>query len=222
MPRAAQAYFKAHASEWDQIRALHVAEKEVEAAMDAALGPGPFTLLVDLGTGTGRTLELFAPRADRALGFDLNHAMLAYARMKLERAGLSHAQVRHGDLNNVPLPDGAADAVVLHQVLHFLDDPAAAIAEAARLLAPGGRLLVVDFAPHELEFLREQSAHRRLGFGRDQLGRLFENAGLKLERFRELKPARSGGKLTVSLWLGLKSATAAKKRKAGAKVEAAA
>ena len=219
---AAQAYFKAHASEWDQIRALHVAEKEVEAAMDAALGPGPFMLLVDLGTGTGRTLELFAPRADRALGFDLNHAMLAYARMKLERAGLPHAQVRHGDLHNVPLPDAAADAVVLHQVLHFLDDPAAAIAEAARLLAPGGRLLVVDFAPHELEFLREQSAHRRLGFGRDQLGRLFENAGLRLERFRELKPGTSGDKLTVSLWLGLKSATAAKKRKAGAKVEVAA
>jgi ArsR family transcriptional regulator len=190
--------------------------------MDAALGQGPFQLLVDLGTGTGRMLELFAPRSGRALGFDLNHAMLNYARMKLERAGLSHAQVRHGDLNNVPLPDGAAEAVVLHQVLHFLDDPGAAIAEAARLLAPGGRLLVVDFAPHELEFLRDQSAHRRLGFARDQLARLFESSGLKLERFRELKPAPSGGKLTVSLWLGVKSAAAAKKRKANAKVEAAA
>ena len=145
--------------------------------MDEALGHGPFSLLVDLGTGTGRILELFGPRAGAALGFDLNHAMLAYARMKLERAGLSHAQVRHGDLYNVPLPDGAADAVVLHQVLHFLDDPAAAIAEAARLLAPGGTLLVVDFAPHELEFLREQSAHRRLGFARDQLGRWLEGAG---------------------------------------------
>ena len=219
---AAQTYFKAHASEWDEIRVLHVAEREVEAAMDAALGQGPFKLLVDLGTGTGRILELFGPRAGRALGFDLNHAMLNYARMKLERAGLSHAQVRHGDLNNVPLPDGAAEAVVLHQVLHFLDDPAAAIAEAARLLAPGGRLLVVDFAPHELEFLREQSAHRRLGFARDQLVRLFEGSGLKLERFRELKTAASGGKLTVLLWLGVKPAAAAKKRKANAKVEAAA
>ena len=174
--------------------------------MDEALGEGPFHLLVDLGTGTGRILELFAARADRALGFDLNHAMLAYARMKLERAGLSHAQVRHGDLHNVPLPDGAADAVVLHQVLHFLDDPAAAVAEAARLLAPGGKLLVVDFAPHELEFLREQSAHRRLGFAKDQLGRVFEGAGLKLERFRELAPEPSGGKLTVSLWLAQKPA----------------
>jgi ArsR family transcriptional regulator len=219
---AAQAYFKAHASEWDRIRALHVAERDVEAAMDEALGEGSFHLLVDLGTGTGRILELFGARADRALGFDLNHAMLAYARMKLERAGLSHAQVRHGDLHNVPLPDGAADAVVLHQVLHFLDDPAAAVAEAARLLAPGGKLLVVDFAPHELEFLREQSAHRRLGFAKDQLGRLFEGVGLKLERFRELAPQPSGGKLTVSLWLAQKPAASGKKKRIGAQVEVAA
>jgi len=219
---AAQVYFKAHAAEWDKIRALHVAESQVEAAMDEALGAGPFDLLVDLGTGTGRILELFGPRAAKALGFDLNHDMLAYARMKLERAGFSHAQVRHGDLYNVPLPDEAADAVVLHQVLHFLDDPAAAIAEAARVLAPGGKLLVVDFAPHELEFLREQSAHRRLGFSRDQLGRMLQGTGLKLERFRELSPGPSDGKLTVSLWLGLKPVMAGKKRRLSPKVEVAA
>jgi ubiquinone/menaquinone biosynthesis C-methylase UbiE len=219
---AAQSYFKAHAAEWDSIRTLHVAESQVEAAMDEALGEGPFDLLVDLGTGTGRILELFGPRAGKALGFDLNHDMLAYARMKLERAGLGHAQVRHGDLYNVPLADEAADAVVLHQVLHFLDDPAAALAEAARVLAPGGKLLVVDFAPHELEFLREQSAHRRLGFSRDQLGRWLESAGLKVERFRDLSPGPPEGKLTVSLWLGLKPATAGKKAKPSPKVEVAA
>ena len=134
-----------HAGEWDKIRALHVAERDVEAAVDEALGPGPFTLLVDLGTGTGRMLELFAPRAARALGFDLSHDMLTYARMKLDRAGLAHAQARHGDLYNVPLPDGAADAVILHQVLHFLDDPAAAVARGrkaaqARRQAARGRL----------------------------------------------------------------------------------
>jgi ArsR family transcriptional regulator len=219
---AAQSYFKAHAAEWDSIRTLHVAESQVEAAMDEALGEGPFESLVDLGTGTGRILELFGPRAKNVLGFDLNHDMLAYARMKLERAGLSQAQVRHGDLYNVPLPDESADAVVLHQVLHFLDDPASAVAEAARVLAPGGKLLVVDFAPHELEFLREQSAHRRLGFGRDQLGRMLEGAGLKLERFRELSPGPAEGKLIVSLWLGQKPVTAGKKRKLSPKVEVAA
>jgi ubiquinone/menaquinone biosynthesis C-methylase UbiE len=219
---AAQNYFKDHAPEWDKIRTLHVAESQVEAAMDEALGEGPLDLLVDLGTGTGRILELFGPRAKKALGFDLNHDMLAYARMKLERAHLSHAQVRHGDLYNVPLPDEAADAVVLHQVLHFLDDPAAAIAEAARVLAPGGKLLVVDFAPHELEFLREQSAHRRLGFARDQLGRMLEGTGLKLERFSELSPGASEGKLTVSLWLGHKPVIASKTRKLNQKVEVAA
>jgi len=219
---AAQSYFKDHAAEWDSIRALHVAESQVEAAMDEALGEGPFDLLVDLGTGTGRILELFGPRATKVLGFDLNHDMLAYARMKLERAGLSQAQVRHGDLYNVPLPDEAADAVVLHQVLHFLDDPAAAVAEASRVLAPGGKLLVVDFAPHELEFLREQSAHRRLGFARDQLGRMLESTGLKLQRFRVLSPGPAQGKLTVSLWLGVKPVAAGKTRKLNPKVEVAA
>jgi SAM-dependent methyltransferase len=148
--------------------------------------------------------------------------MLAYARMKLERAGLLHAQVRHGDLYNVPLPDGAADAVVLHQVLHFLDDPGAAVAEVTRVLKPGGRLLIVDFAPHELEFLREQSAHRRLGFAQDQLARTLEGAGLTLEQFRELNPAPGEGKLTVSLWLGVKRAAAGKKRRSNRNVEVAA
>ena len=212
---AAQIYFREHAGEWDRIRALHVAESQVEAAVDEALGPGPFTLLVDLGTGTGRMLELFAPRSARALGFDLSRDMLGYARMKLERAGLSHAQARHGDLYNVPLPDGAADAVILHQVLHFLDDPAAAIAEAARLLKPGGRLLVVDFAPHELEFLRKQSAHRRLGFAPEQIKRWLKQAGLALEATRDLSSGESDRpeKLTVSIWLGVKPAASREKRK---------
>jgi SAM-dependent methyltransferase len=141
--------------------------------------------------------------------------MLAYARMKLERAGLAHVQARHGDLYNVPLPDGAADAVILHQVLHFLDDPAAAIAEAARLLKPGGKLLVVDFAPHELEFLRDQSAHRRLGFAPEQIKRWLKDAGVAVERQRDLAPAASVGheKLTVSLWVGLKPAVSRDKKK---------
>ncbi len=162
--KSAQAYFQAHAGEWDSIRALHVAEAEVEAAMAEALGPGPFDLLVDLGTGTGRMLELFAERYRRGLGIDLSPAMLAYARAKLDAAELRHAQVRQGDIYDLPLADQSADAAVMHQVLHFLSDPQRAVREAARVLAPGGRLLIVDFAPHELEFLREQFAHERLGF----------------------------------------------------------
>jgi len=215
---AAQNYFRSHAKEWDNIRTLHVAEVQVEAAISDALGQGPFDLLVDLGTGTGRMLELFAPRAKRALGFDLSHDMLAYARMKLDRAGIAHAQARHGDLFNVPLADASADAVILHQVLHFLDDPAAAIAEASRLLAPGGKLLVVDFAPHELEFLREQSAHRRLGFAQDQIKRWLKQSGLEVERSRDLAP-RSSDKLTVSLWLAAKPQNASQRKKSKAKVE---
>jgi ArsR family transcriptional regulator len=185
------------------------------------LGEGPFDLLVDLGTGTGRMLELFSARAKRALGFDISHDMLSYARMKLDRAGIAHAQARQGDLYNVPLADASADAVILHQVLHFLDDPAAAIAEASRLLAPGGKLLVVDFAPHDLEFLREQSAHRRLGFAQDQIKRWLKESGLEVERSRDLAPRASGtDKLTVSLWLAIKPLSSGARKKSKVKVEA--
>jgi ArsR family transcriptional regulator len=204
---AAQSYFRAHAADWDKIRTLHVAEADVEAAVLEALGPGPFDLLVDLGTGTGRMLELFGQRFRRGLGLDLNPAMLAYARSKLERAGLSNAQVRQGNLYDLPLADRSADAVVMHQVLHFLSDPQRAVREAARVLAPGGRLLIVDFAPHELEFLREDFAHERLGFAAPLIAQWFADCGIELIETRDLAPGTSGGaagqtgKLTVSLWL---------------------
>jgi ArsR family transcriptional regulator len=199
----AQAYFRDHAAEWDEIRALHVAEGEVEAAMRQALGTEPVSLLVDLGTGTGRILELFSDRYARALGIDANQAMLAYARSKLSRAGLTHAQVRHGDIYNLSLGEKVADAVVMHQVLHFLADPGRAIREAARTLVPGGRLLIVDFAPHDLEFLREKFAHERLGFANSQVDQWLRESGLTLVQNRELAPPSGSGpgKLTVSLWL---------------------
>jgi len=213
---AAQGYFRVHAADWDRIRTLHVAESEVEAAMGAALGPGPFKLLLDLGTGTGRILELFAERYERGLGFDLNQAMLAYARSKLSNTGLVRAQVRHGDIYALALPDGVADAVIMHQVLHFLSEPALAIREAARVLAPGGQLLVVDFAPHGLEFLREDFAHDRLGFAPVQVAQWMEDAGLKPVVQRDLAPERSKDgpeKLTVSLWMAERAPAAASRQK---------
>ena len=200
---AAQAYFAAHAADWDSIRALYVAEAEVEAALIKVLGAGLFDLLLDLGTGTGRMLQLFSGRYRRGLGIDLSPAMLAYARSKLERAGMANAQVRQGDIYDLALPDQAANAIIMHQVLHFLSDPQRAVREAARVLAPGGRLLIVDFAPHELEFLREQFAHERLGFADAQLTQWLSEAGLMLLDRCSLAPAGDAAisKLTVSVWL---------------------
>ncbi|MGE3065878.1 MAG: ArsR/SmtB family transcription factor [Hyphomicrobiaceae bacterium] len=199
----AQVYFETHASEWDTIRALHVSEAAVESAMRAALGPGPFDLFVDLGTGTARMLELFADTYRRGLGLDLNPAMLSYARSKLDHAALGKAQVRRGDLYDLPVADGAADAVVMHQVLHFLSDPVRAVREAARILAPGGRLLIVDFAPHELEFLREKHAHERLGLPGPVVQQWLDECGLRIAGTQNLPPARGAAReqLTVSLWL---------------------
>lgn len=211
----AQNYFAAHAADWNRIRSLHVAEHEVEEAMLAVLGDGPFKLLLDLGTGTGRTLELFAGRYERGLGLDVNQAMLAYAEGTIARAKLAHAQVRHGDIYHLALPDGCADAVVVHQVLHFLPEPGLAIREAARVTAAGGKLLVVDFAPHEHEFLREEHAHKRLGFAGPQMTQWLSDAGLKPSGFKALAPPpgdRAG--LTVSLWLAERPAAKAAQRNA--------
>jgi ArsR family transcriptional regulator len=220
---AAQSYFRTHAADWDRIRTLHVAESEVEDAMRKALGPGPFKLLIDMGTGTGRILELFADRYERALGFDLNQAMLAYARSKLSKAQIARAQVRHGDIYALALPDAVADAVIMHQVLHFVSDPALVLREAARVLAPGGRLLIVDFAPHDLEFLREDFAHDRLGFAPEQVTQWMKDAGLAPIEQRDLAPKKKSGpeKLTVSLWLAERPAAPHAKVRAARTLEEA-
>ncbi|MCK0196804.1 metalloregulator ArsR/SmtB family transcription factor [Ancylobacter sp. 6x-1] len=205
---AAQAYFRAHAHEWDALRKLHAPEREVEAAIRHALGRGRIDSLLDLGTGTGRILELFAPQIGRGVGIDLSADMLAVARANLERAGVRNCTVRQGDIYGLPLPRDQFDVVIVHQVLHFLDDVPRALKEAARMLKPGGRLLVIDFAPHGLEFLREQHAHRRLGFSAEAMTAALLQAGVVPRTHTELAPHRnlSAGEtaheaLTVSLWL---------------------
>jgi ubiquinone/menaquinone biosynthesis C-methylase UbiE len=198
---AAQNYFRRHAAEWDRIRRLHVADAAVEEAIRAALGDAPIRSLLDLGTGTGRMLELFADDIESGLGLDLSLDMLALARARLDRAGLKHCSIRHGDIYDLALPRDSFDVVIVHQVLHFLDDSARALREAARVLRPGGRLLVVDFAPHDLEFLREEHAHRRLGFAAETVQQWMQAAGLDVVRQQTLPPGPEG-KIAVSLWLG--------------------
>jgi ArsR family transcriptional regulator len=215
---AAEKYFAEHASRWDEIRSLHIPERQVEAAMLLRAGPGQFRAMLDIGTGTGRMLELFASRYERALGVDLSPAMLAVARANLERESIDHARVRLGDVMNLPVVRDSFDLVVIHQVLHFLDDPGRAISEAATALSAGGRLLIVDFAPHELEHLRETQAHRRLGFSHAQMKQWIVAAGLKLEAAEDMASSAQSGGLTVTIWTALDRRVSDAGRKAGAQL----
>jgi ubiquinone/menaquinone biosynthesis C-methylase UbiE/DNA-binding transcriptional ArsR family regulator len=202
---AAQAFFERNAGDWDRLRSLHVDEGDVEAMLLEAFGEERVALLVDLGTGTGRMLELLAGRFSRGLGIDANQSMLAYARSRLDGVNGSAVQVRQGDLYHLTLDDDVADAVVMHLVLHHLQDPAAGLREACRILAPGGRLFVVDFAPHDLDILRDEFAHERLGFGDEQMKQWLSDAGLSVAASRQVHQAdASSQKLGVSLWMGVK------------------
>jgi ArsR family transcriptional regulator len=199
----AAAYFKANAAEWNRIRALHAPEKDVEAAIVRHLADRPIDDLLDAGTGTGRMLELLAGSAKRAVGLDISPDMLAIARDRLMRANLTHCQVRLGDVYRPPFETTSKfDAVLFHQVLHYLDDPQAAILATARMLRPGGRLLVADFAPHTLEFLRTDYAHRRLGFSDSEVQGWFQGAGLRAVGSDAIAPTSGAkGKLTVKIWI---------------------
>lgn len=195
----AAAYFERNAPRWDEIRSLYVAEDKVERAILDAAGEGPFERLVDLGTGAGRMLTLLGGRARSALGLDLSQQMLNIARRAAADAGVPACELRHGDIFATGLKAGSADLVVIHRVLHYLNDPAAAVAEAGRLVAPGGRLLIVDFAPHGLEYLRQAHQHRRLGFSDEEIARWCADAGLAEVAVSTL-PAASADGLTVKVW----------------------
>lgn len=207
----AQEYFSSIAPSWDHERSLHAADAEVEAAIVDLVGTGHHRLL-DIGTGTGRILQLLGNGVEHAVGLDSSHSMLAVARANLERAEVRGVDLRQGDIYSPPFDRNSFDLIVIHQVLHFLDDPARALREAARLLTPGGQLLIVDFAPHTLEFLRTDHAHRRLGFRGDTVTGWLDQSGLDVEVTRTLAPPASDDgaeRLTVSLWLGRDRRTAA-------------
>jgi len=200
---AAAAYFERNAADWDRVRALHLPEADIDSAILAAAGKGPFELMVDVGVGQGRMIQLFADRVRRAEGFDTSRQMLTIARASLDDLK-AKAAVRFGDAYAPPIDSGMADLVTIHQVLHFLADPARAIAEAARLLKSGGRLVIVDFAPHSLEFLREEHAHRRLGFADAEIADWCSAAGIARLKTTTLAPKKSGA-LTVKIWAGDKA-----------------
>ncbi len=208
-------YFSKNAPVWDQIRSLHVSEEAVERAMRDMLGRTPVEHLLDLGTGTGRILLALKDVAVRGTGIDFSREMLVIARANLERADLTNFQVRLGEVQSLPLADAVADLVSIHQVLHYLDNPQAAIREATRVLKPDGRLMIVDFAPHEIEQLREWHAHRRLGFAESEVSGWCSAAGLQVSQARHLPPATGQG-LTVSLWLAHKNTNLATGAKSGA------
>jgi ArsR family transcriptional regulator len=213
----AAAYFRENAAHWHRIRSLYIDEREVEAALleiVAAENPGD---LLDIGTGTGRMLEVLGPQVAHALGVDQSREMLAMARVNLERAGLGNGIVRLGDMYQLPLADSCFDAVVVHQVLHYADRPVAAIVEAARVLRPGGVLVLVDFAPHTLEFLREEHAHRRLGFADAEIGEWCRAAGLEPAAPRHLP----GDPLTVVIWTAYRDAAGDRRYSAAAREPAA-
>ena len=197
---AATDYFRQNALHWDKIRALHVDAGEVEQAIGNILLEKPGEKFLDIGTGTGRMLELIAPQFQSAKGIDQSHEMLAIARNNLDRAKLKNCQLRQGDMYQLPFPDQSYDAASLHMVLHFADEPAKVIADAARVLRPSGKLLIIDFAPHHLEELRKKYHHRRLGFSDGEIVHWFQRNGL------QFKPPVHfpGEQLTVVLWLGMK------------------
>ena len=193
-------YFAKVADSWDLLRSLHVSEEAVEAAIVGALRGRVVDTLIDLGTGTGRMLELLSGHYRRGIGIDASREMIAVARAKLAQGAIGHAQVRLGDIADLDTTAGRADIIVIHQVLHYFDDPGRVLLQARRALRPGGEMLIVDFAPHALEFLRTNHAHRRLGMSETQMAGWARAAGLEVAELQTFPPTNPAEGLTVCLW----------------------
>jgi ArsR family transcriptional regulator len=201
----AAGYFAAHADEWDSLRSLHVAESEVEEAIRRILHTAPLGSVLDVGTGTGRMIELFASDASDFVALDNSTEMLRLARAKLGNLSnevVAKVEIMLGDFNALPLANDTFDTIIFHQVLHYAQHPEGVIAEAARVLAPKGRLVIIDFAAHDREELRTVHAHARLGFADDLIIKAFEVNGIHLAH----QLALVGGALAVKVWMGQKHA----------------
>lgn len=198
----AQDYFQQVAKTWDTIRAMHVPQQQLEQAVLDVVGDEPVGELLDIGTGTGRMLEILADRTTRGVGVDLSSGMLAVARSNIESADLTHMHVRKGNMYQLPLDDASVDLAILHMVLHYSDDPAEVIREAGRVLRSDGRLIVIDFAAHTEEYLRSEFRHHRLGFSDSEIQQYFEAAGITTQN----EPRQLiGDPLTVKIWQAYKS-----------------
>jgi ubiquinone/menaquinone biosynthesis C-methylase UbiE/DNA-binding transcriptional ArsR family regulator len=196
-------YFANHAGEWDSLRSLHIADSEVEGAIRSILETAALGKVLDVGTGTGRMMELFADAADYFVAIDNNTEMLRLARAKLAnmaRGKAAKIEIMLGDFNALPLPDESFDTILFHQVLHYAQHPERAIAEAARVLTPAGRILIVDFAAHDREELRTVHAHARLGFEDDMIKRFFTANDIDMAHLVSL----DAGALAVKIWMGQK------------------
>ena len=197
--RIASESFVRQGADWDEMRALNLPAATVSQVLLALLPEGPLGRLIDIGTGTGGALALLAPRITEGLGIDASSAMLALARTRLARDGLTHCVVKRADMYRLPLSDGAFDLAILQMVLHYAEDPAEVLAEAARVLSPEGRLVIVDLARHRRRKTAERLAHRWPGFTDEEMGRWLHAAGL------HPGPATAvSGPLPVRLWPALR------------------
>ena len=193
---SAETYFARHAAQWDTLRSLHAPDEPVEEALTRALGTGSLGRLLDIGTGTGRIAELLSAQADHVAALDKSPEMLRLARTRLHDVPASRLELVQGDFTALPFGDGLFDTVLFHQVLHYAQEPAAALAEAARVTRTGGRIAIVDFAAHDREELRERHAHARLGFTDEQMLGLLSGAGFAADP----PLALPGRELTVKIW----------------------